>query len=314
MILCSGENLIDNVPIKGSKDSFKSCIGGSPLNTALSLGKLKIPVYFFSRISNDFFGKKIISFLNKNNVNTSLTQRSNDLTTIGFVNIDKDNTDFTFYANNTSDRNLKNYFFSNTLKKKIKLAHFSSISLILKPGSEVYFQMMKDLRKHSLISIDPNIRKQLIKNKKSFKQRFNNFIKIADIIKLSNEDFSYLYDIKKADKIISQWLSKNKILFVILTFGKKGSKIYTKDFNLKINSFKIKVIDTVGAGDSYIAGVIAWLYNKGLIERIKIKKISKEHWLECLQFASKIAAINCMRDGCNPPNLSELKKINLTQK
>ena len=99
------------------------------------------------------------------------------------------------------------------LKKKIKLAHFSSISLILKPGSEIYFQMMKDLKKYSLISIDPNIRKQLIKNKNFFKTRFNNFLKIADIIKLSNEDFSYLYDIKKADEIISQWLTKNNILF-----------------------------------------------------------------------------------------------------
>jgi len=89
MILCSGENLIDNVPIKGAKDSYKACVGGSPLNTALSLGKLKIPIYFFSRISNDFFGKKIINLLNKNNVNTSFVQRSNDPTTMGFINIDK---------------------------------------------------------------------------------------------------------------------------------------------------------------------------------------------------------------------------------
>ena len=314
MILCSGENLIDNVPIKGAKDSYKACVGGSPLNTALSLGKLKIPIYFFSRISNDFFGKKIINLLNKNNVNTSFVQRSNDPTTMGFINIDKRNTEFTFFANQTSDRNLTNYHFPTNFKKKIKLAHFSSISLVLKPGSETYFKMMRDLSKYCLISIDPNIRKNLIEDKIFFKKRFNEFLNIANIIKLSDEDFSYFYNIERADKIIPKWLSKYKIKFVILTFGNKGSKIYTKDFSIKINSLKIKVNDTVGAGDSYIAGIIAWLYKKNLLEKNQIEKISKKKWFECLQFASKIAAITCMRDGCNPPSLNELKKIKLTHK
>ena len=86
MILCCGENLIDVVPLNDLEDSYKTCVGGSPLNTALALGVLKTPVYFFSRISYDFFGKRILNFLNKKNVNTSLCQRSSDLTTIGFVN------------------------------------------------------------------------------------------------------------------------------------------------------------------------------------------------------------------------------------
>ena len=111
MILCCGENLIDVVPISESNDSYKVCVGGSPLNTALGLGILKTPVYFFSRISNDFFGKKIIKFLNKKNVNTSLSQRSNDLTTIGFVS-NKKKPEFLFNANNTADRNITSYKFS----------------------------------------------------------------------------------------------------------------------------------------------------------------------------------------------------------
>ena len=78
MILCCGENLIDVVPTTNTTDYYKACVGGSPLNTSLGLGKLKNTVYFFSRISNDFFGKKIINHLKKNNVNVSLIQRSND--------------------------------------------------------------------------------------------------------------------------------------------------------------------------------------------------------------------------------------------
>ena len=80
MIICSGENLIDFVPSSEDSESFKACVGGSPLNTAIGLGAMKTPVYFFSRISNDFFGKKIISFLKKHNVKTNLIQKTFPLT------------------------------------------------------------------------------------------------------------------------------------------------------------------------------------------------------------------------------------------
>ena len=76
MILCSGENLIDFVPVSENSEVFKACVGGSPLNTAIGLGAMNTPVYFFSRISNDFFGKKIISFLKKNHVKTNLIQKT----------------------------------------------------------------------------------------------------------------------------------------------------------------------------------------------------------------------------------------------
>jgi len=85
MIICSGENLIDFVPNSEDSESFKACVGGSPLNTAIGLGAMKTPVYFFSRISNDFFGKKIISFLKKHNVKTNLIQKTSDKTTLGFI-------------------------------------------------------------------------------------------------------------------------------------------------------------------------------------------------------------------------------------
>ena len=85
MIFVAGENLIDSIAYKNSKNIFKTFVGGSTLNTALALGRLNSNVHFFSRISNDFFGKMIVDHLKKNNVNVNLSQRTNDQTTIAFV-------------------------------------------------------------------------------------------------------------------------------------------------------------------------------------------------------------------------------------
>ena len=313
MILCSGENLIDFVPVSENSEIFKACVGGSPLNTAIGLGAMKTPVYFFSRVSNDFFGKKITNFLKKNHVKTNLIQNTKDKTTLGFIS-NKKKPEFSFYANQTADRNLKEYSFKASILQKITLAHFSSISLVLKPGSETYFKMIKNLKKTCLISIDPNIRASLIVNKKNYLKRFNQFLKFADIIKLSDEDFRYLKNKNSPNKIIPNWIKKHNILFIIYTMGEKGSILYTSNFRIRINPVKVKVADTVGAGDIYQAGVINYLYKKKYLNKKNLLNIKKSEWEDCLKFASKAAAINCTKEGCYPPTENEIKNFKLNEK
>tara|TARA_B100000902_G_scaffold228352_1_gene216793 strand:+ start:2474 stop:3403 length:930 start_codon:yes stop_codon:yes gene_type:complete len=308
MILCSGENLIDFVPVSKNTEIFKACVGGSPLNTAIGLGAMNAPVYFFSRISNDFFGRKIISFLKKNNVKTNLIQKTSDKTTLGFVS-NRNKPEFSFYANQTADRNLSQYDFKKNVLKKIILAHFSSISLVLKPGSETYFKIIKNLKKTSLISIDPNIRSSLIENKNNYLTRFKQFLKLADIIKLSDEDFNYLSNNNNPDKVIPNWIQKNNISFVILTLGEKGSILYTKKLRIFIKSYKVKVADTVGAGDIFQAAVINYLYKSKNLSNDQLLNLKKSDWEKCLKFASKAAAINCTKEGCYPPTEREINRF-----
>ena len=118
MILCSGENLIDFVPIDNNSYSFKTCVGGSPLNTAIGLGSLNTPVYFFSRISTDFFGKNIINFLKKHKVKTSLIQRTADKTTIVFIS-NKKILNFLFIQIRLQIEIYQIIHFINQLKKKL---------------------------------------------------------------------------------------------------------------------------------------------------------------------------------------------------
>ena len=174
--------------------------------------------------------------------------------------------------------------------------------------------MMQNLKSKCLISIDPNIRSSLIKNKKKYLKRFNNFLKIADIIKLSDEDFFYLNSKKKPNEVIPNWIKKNNIIFIIFTKGERGSILYTKNLKINIKPFKVKVKDTVGAGDIYHAALIHYLYKSNNLNKKKLKNLTKKDWLKCLDFASKASAICCTKEGCYPPTENEIIKSKLTQK
>ena len=306
MIFVAGENLIDF--IADEKNNYKPFVGGSTLNTALSLGRLKSKVYFFSRISNDYFGRLIQKKLKESQVNISLIQKTNNQTTLAIVS-NKKNPEFNFYSNETAFRNFKKYSLDKKFIKKIKLSHFSSISLALNPSADTFLKMMKEIKKNSqsIISLDPNIRPTIIENKKKYLSKLSNYMKLADIIKMSDEDYNYISK-KKYDVQIKEWMQFFSIKLFVLTRGPKGSILYTRKKKIikKIN--KINIIDTVGAGDTFIAGLIFYLNKARMLDINSFENITKKNWLNCLNFASKVAELNCLKAGCEPPYLNDVKK------
>ncbi len=308
MIFVAGENLIDTISYKNNKNIFKTFVGGSTLNTALALGRLKSNVYFFSRISNDFFGKIIIDHLKKSNVKLDLIQRTDDQTTVAFVS-NRKKPEFIFYSNETAFKNLSSFSLSKTILRKITLSHFSSISLTLQPSADTLMKMIKYLKKNSnsIISIDPNIRPGIIENKKWYLKRFNEFLKYGDIIKMSDEDFRYVSHKKYDDEII-KWIDKYKISLFILTLGRSGSILYTNKTKIKFNAMKIKARDTVGAGDCFIAAIIYYLEKSKKLSLNSINNLSNDNWKSCVNFATLVSAKNCEREGCDPPLLKEVIK------
>ena len=126
----------------------------------------------------------------------------------------------------------------------------------------------------------------------------------ANIIKLSNEDLNYLSSYKNKKKIILKWINKYSLSAVILTKGKEGATLYTKNYFINEKAKKTKVIDTVGAGDVFSAGLISYMEKKKLLNLKKINKITKKDWLKAMRFANMIASISCSRFGCNPPKIN----------
>ena len=301
MIVVSGENLLDVFNAKNNNFNFVN--GGAGYNTALALGRFKSKIYYLSNISNDFFGKKIYKQLKKNNINTKFITKSNHSTALAIVNKGK-KTEYSFYLKNTAFRYAQNGKILKLKKNKIKLCYFTCLSIFLDPVAKKNIEIAKKIYKNSIVFLDPNIRQNIIDSKKKFINIFKTYMKYASLIKLSNEDLAYLKKNKSVKNTISNWITRYNLSAVILTKGKKGATVYTKKFSISKNSIKVKVKDTVGAGDVFSAGIIRYFEKKNLLDVKKIKNLSKKNWLSALEYANLVAAKSCTREGCNPYNIT----------
>jgi len=310
MILCCGEALIDFVPLSGG-DAYRPCLGGSIYNIAVGLGRLETPVSFFSKLSKDFFGDMLVEYLDQNGVDTSYCPRTSAPTTLAFVSLPNEEKDdepqYAFYANQSADRSLREDELPEKLSENIKALHFGSISLVMEPGASSLEKLMKRESGKRVISLDPNIRAGLISDKKAYLQRFEQWIKLVDIIKLSQADMNWLYPDEKTEAIIARWFDMG-ISLCILTLGSTGAQGYMPNKEPVFASTpKIEVADTIGAGDSFLSATLAYLYKSDFLNsKEHLQNISSEELSECLTYANRAASINCSREGANPPYKNEL--------
>lgn len=307
MILVCGEALIDFTPIKiNEKIAFVLSPGGSPFNVAITLGRLKADVFFFGKISEDIFGEILVSFLRENNVKLNYLIRGKEPTTLAFVVIGPNNEpNFVFYGDNTADSALKLEDLPSFLPSEIDLIHFGSISLIRGSTCFTLEKLMERERGKVLISLDPNVRPFLINDKQNYIKKLEKWISCSNLVKVSIGDLSYLYPNNSIEKIAENWLKLGSEL-VIVTKGSEGAIAFSKKGVVEVPAFKVNVIDTVGAGDSFMGGILYWFWKINKLHLNTFKTLSLEEIEEALKFASKVAGITCTRIGANPPFLEEL--------
>ena len=309
MILCCGEALIDFMPIEkaNSQTFYKPCPGGSSLNTAVALGRLNHSVGMLTGISNDLFGKQLIAHLEESNVDCSLVIRSNLDTTLAFVSAEslEGNVEYAFYAKETADRSMSVENLPKSLPDNIEVLEFGSISLVMEPSASSYEHLMLRESTKRFISLDPNIRPDFIPDALAFQKRFDNWLDHVDLVKLSNADLEWLYPNSNIDDAVSYILSK-KVQAVFLTLGEKGAWAYTKNHQIFAETPVISVKDTVGAGDSFHAGL---LHKLAMMDRLKfgqLKEIKKTELQASLNFAMEVAALTCTNTGASSPKIDEI--------
>jgi fructokinase len=214
---------------------------------------------------------------------------------------------FLFYANDSVDRHLTTTELPAQFPPAVKVLHFGSISLVLEPGATALEQLMQRESKHRLISLDPNIRPNIITDKVTYCQRLENWLKSVDIIRVSVADLNWLYPQADPETLIKQWLNLGPSLG-ILTLGAQGAQAYTRTgVVVMAKAPAIQVVDTIGAGDSFLAAVLAYLdEQKILTTRTQLMNVSADQLTACLNYANRAAAINCSRAGANPARKSEL--------
>jgi fructokinase len=308
MIIVIGEALIDLIQDRDNIDEYKAVVGGANANVAIALARLETPHAFLARISTDSFGKQIREKLQKNNVNLDKAIETEEPTTLAVVSInDQGSPSYSFYVNGTADWGWTPEELPNLEAKAIQ---FGCLTMAMEPGNLHIEQWAKAQAEAKTISHDINMRPALGFDQAKEKVRVERVNSFSHIIKASDEDLEWLDPTRTPDETAKEW-SKNKLF--LLTKGSEGVDVYkdgTKLFN--VPSRKIKVVDTVGAGDTFTANLLAQLLeNNHLGENPthKLMNIKDEDLHTYVHIASIAASINCERAGAEPPTKADLREV-----
>jgi fructokinase len=307
MILCCGEALIDLIPgvTAEGAPAFVPKTGGSLFNTAVALGRLGVPAAFLGGLSTDFFGDDLRKSLLAAGVDISLAPVSERYTIAAFVKLEGRQARYSFIDEGSACRMLAPKDLP-PLPDRISALHLGSFPLAIEPCGSAFEELCRRECHKRVIHFDPNIRANLIKDRVSHRQRVERIVAMSDLIKMSDEDLAWMAPGAKAESFAEDWLERGAKL-VVVTRGKDGALAFTKRFRCEVGGLDVKVADTIGAGDTFTAGLLASFYQTGRLDKAAIAALDQESVLAALKLAIKAAAVTVSRPGADPPWADELK-------
>lgn len=311
MFLSCGDALFD--VFAGASDNpaviqLDGRAGGAPMNVAIGLSRLGQKVGFFSKVSCDIFGERIMAHLANEGVETGLIIRTDQLSTLAIVSLDSAGAArYSFYIENTADRSISEIELPAALPSEMKVIHIGgSYSTALEPSASSYAALVARERDRRLISYDPNIRDSVAPDIDLWRARVAVLAGMAHLIKASDEDLAKLYPGRHAETVARDWIAGGAS-FVLITLGGEGALGFTsKGLSARVPGVKVKVIDTVGAGDTFQAATLDWLGRKNRLSPAALAGLSSVELSAMLTYAAKAAAITCSRRGADLPRADEL--------
>lgn len=308
MILCCGEALIDMLPRETADGApcFAHHAGGAVFNTAIALGRLDVPVRFFSGLSRDLFGRILLDALADSGVDAAPAHLSDRPTTLAFVTLTDGQASYAFYDENTAGRMLSPDDLP-PLDDAIRALFFGGISLAVEPCGAAYETLALRAAQDEtrVVMIDPNIRPAFIRDETAFRARLERMIAGADIVKLSDDDLHWLAGAGEIEALAQGLLTQGPRL-ICITEGAKGARGFTRAGTVSVAASPVTVVDTVGAGDTFNAGVLAALHDMGALSRAALGDLPREAVAKALTLGTRAAAVTVGRAGANPPRRAEL--------
>jgi fructokinase len=303
-VFCIGETLIDLIPEQKNKSlkevtSFERVAGGAPMNVAIAVAKYGGNSVMLTKIANDHFGDYIMDVLKENGVDTSYCLRSDEGETgLAFVSVDHNGErSFNFYRKNAADLLLSSEEIKSEWFQPGELLHFCSVDLIESPMKRAHKKVIKDFQEiDGIVSFDPNVRLPLWPDAESCRQTINEFLPMADIVKISDEELTFITNIEKEDEAIEALFNGN-VKVVVYTKGSNGAVIYLKSGEkYEDKGFKVVVADTTGAGDAFIGGFLSELISLDISVTNICQKINQNHQ-QILTFANASGALTASVKG-----------------
>ena len=302
MLLSCGDALIDFVPVKADdgRDAYVPAVGGSCLNIAVAMSRLEVPAGFVGGISTDMFGTMVTDHLTASSVSLRYARQSDNETTLAFVRFINGEPHYAFYDEATSAQ-LWTYDPALFSFDEIEVVHVGSTTLINEPAATEYLKMFRDAKGKTTLSFDPNCRPSLIRNKAEYLARMAEFIAVADIVRMSDLDFDFLFGGDDFQSKADEALAGGVALFVVTRGGDGVIAWHATAGQVEVPAPVIQVVDTIGAGDTFQGSLLVALREAGRIERPALEVISRDEIATALAFGTRCAAITCSRAGANPP-------------
>jgi fructokinase len=276
--------------------------GGSPANVAVALARLGRPVRLLTQLGRDAHGELLRAHLRDNGVELapgSLVDAARTSSARTHLSADGQ-------ASYEFDIGWRR--FEPPVLDAPACLHTGSLATMLAPGAEAVLAMVRACRHYSIICFDPNCRPSLVDDREATRDRVEAMVAESDLVKASLDDLAWLYPGRAHQEVGRDWLERGARL-VVVTLGGDGAWAGTPHRSATVQASPVKVVDTVGAGDAFTAGLLFALGEAKLLDaarRADLASLDEPALTGLLAFASRVAAVTCTRRGADPPTLAEL--------
>ncbi len=309
MFVVCGEALMDVYKLADTATgaTLDARVGGSPFNVAVGLARLTQPVAFLGSVSADFLGERLMAVLHSEGVNTSCVARNAAPTTLSLVGLDTRGVPvYEFYGEGCADRQLTTDSLV-VIPATATAFHFGSYATVVEPTAITLRALVERQHTRSVIAYDPNIRLNVQPDLSCWRAQVQWMLTRTHLLKISDEDLSLLYPGMAIEQLATSWLAQG-VSLVVVTRGSQGAHAWCKTGHVNVPAAPMKVIDTVGAGDTFQAALLTWLAENNLLSIAGLASIDLLQLDAALRFAAHAAAITCSRRGADLPRRSELPK------
>ncbi|WP_224403266.1 MULTISPECIES: carbohydrate kinase family protein [Pseudonocardia] len=324
VIAVAGEALVDIVPVTAQREAqadrastqqyWELAPGGSPANVAVGLSRLDVPARMLARLADDLLGRKLRDHLADNGVDLSHSVEADEPSSLAIVELAADGqASYDFRIAGTADWQWTDDELAGALDEgpagPVVAVHSGSLALTTAPGHDALRELLASAVDTATVSYDPNFRPLLMGTPEEILPGVHELLGVADVVKVSEEDLGWLHPGREPGDVVGEWLELGPAV-VVVTLGANGVLAGTSSgLHLVLPGRAVEVVDTVGAGDSFSAALLAGLHRRGLLgatARDDLYRIDRPTLEAVLTEAVAASAITCSRHGANPPTRAEL--------
>jgi len=308
VVAVAGEVVTDLVPV-GADGLFRAVPGGSPANVAVGLSRLDVPAYLLARFSRDALGRRLREHLAGNGVLLDRSVAAGEPSSLAVVTLGADGAaEYDFRVDGTADWQWTDDELAGATDGVAAL-HVGSLAAQVEPGAGALERLVERTGRTATVSFDPNIRPLLVGPRAAAVARVERLVGLADVVKASAEDVSWLYPGSSLDDVAGRWRAAGPSVVVLTRGGDGVTAVGTSSGPVVRPAVPVDVRDTVGAGDAFMSGLLAGLAQRRLLGpagRSALAALTAVELSELLDEAALVAAITCTRQGADPPTRAEL--------